>query len=198
MFISPITALEKGWVTHPQCTTIEDFKTRNFVSPNALDFTLDKLFTIEESREFVISETTKQMRKGEELFAKAEPESMTQRFEGEFWRLLTNTVYDGMSDFYVRVPEGVAAMLIIRSTFNRNGIFLTSGIYDAGFEGNIGFAVHNRSGIARIAPGTRIGQLIFVASDSVGQYAGGYNTKPGEHWAGTAYDTGITAKIKSK
>jgi deoxycytidine triphosphate deaminase len=179
MFISPITAIENGWVAHPLCNTVEDFKQHSFVSPNALDFTLDKLFTIEEGNEFIIDEGSKQMRGGEQLF----PESNANALLLPHWKLLTNAVYDGMSNLYVRVPEGVAAMLIIRSTFNRNGIFLTSGIYDAGFNGNIGFAVHNRSGIARIAPGTRIGQIIFVASDSVGQYAGGYNTAPGQHWA---------------
>jgi deoxycytidine triphosphate deaminase len=179
MFISPATAIENGWVSHPQCRdkNVEDFKQHSFVSPNALDFTLDKLFTIEEGNEFIISETSKQMRGGEQLLPVGDASSIPH------WKLLTNSVYDGMSNLYVRVPEGVAAMLIIRSTFNRNGIFLTSGIYDAGFNGNIGFAVHNRSGIARIAPGTRIGQIIFVASDSVGQYAGGYNTAPGQHWA---------------
>lgn len=175
MFISPTTAIENGWVSHPQCRdkNVDDYKQRSFVSPNALDFTLDKLFTIEARNEFVISETSKKMRGGD---------PMPGDDEG-YWRLLMNEVYDGMSDFYVRVPEGVAAMLIIRSTFNRNGLFLTSGIYDAGFNGNIGFAVHNRSGIARIAPGTRIGQLIFVASDSVGTYAGGYSHSPNTHWS---------------
>ena len=172
MFISPITAIENGWVTHPLCTTVEDFKQHGYVSPNALDFPLNKVFTIDEGKDFIISEYFKQMRGGEEL----------PLDEDEYWKLLTNTVYDGMSDFYVRVPENVAAYLIVRSTFNRNGIFLTSGIYDAGFKGNLGFAIHNRSGIARIAPNTRIGQLIFVASQSVGQYAGGYNTEQGQHW----------------
>lgn len=182
MFISPITAIENGWVTHPQCKDVADFKQRKFVSPNALDFTLDKLFTIDESTRFVVSEQSKQMRGGEELIAETVVDASNQNSLGDHWTLLTNTVYDGMSDFYVEVPEGVAALLIIRSTFNRNGIFLTSGMYDAGFKGNIGFALHNRSGIAQIAPGTRVGQLIFVESQSEGQYEGGYNTAQGKHW----------------
>jgi deoxycytidine triphosphate deaminase len=88
-----------------------------------------------------------------------------------------------MSDVYVEVPAGVAAKLIIRSTLNRNGIFLTSGLYDAGFKGNLGFVLHNRAGEAYLAPGTRVGQIEFYKSDSEGLYLGGYNTKEGQHWS---------------
>lgn len=101
----------------------------------------------------------------------------------EFWHLSSKKVYDGMSDVYVNLPEGIAAQLIIRSTFNRNGIFLTSGLYDSGFKGHIGFAIHNNSGEAKIGFGTRIGQIIFVSSDSVGSYAGGWNHEEGTHHA---------------
>ena len=99
-----------------------------------------------------------------------------------FWSISSHSVYDGMSDIYVELPEGVAAMLIIRSTFNRNGLFLTSGLYDSGYKGHLGFALHNRADAqARVAPGTRVGQVIFVSSDSAGMYAGGWNHDQGTH-----------------
>jgi len=171
MYINPKTAIEQGWVTG---VTDPDKQ----LQPNAIDFTLDVLFSINENNTFVISEEGKVMRGGGEV----DP-TIDRASDIPFWNIQPNSVYDGMSNITVKLPEGVACELIIRSTFNRNGIFLTSGLYDSGYEGPIGFAVHNRSGLAKIAVGTRIGQIKFVASDSAGTYAGGYNHEAGSHWS---------------
>lgn len=168
MFISPITAVDSGWVTG-----IRDTDTQ--IQPNAIDFTLDHLYTINKSPFFHVSERMKEMRGGAPLEAQHDP-----RHNEDFWRLEVG-VYDGMSDIYVDVPDGVAAYLIIRSTFNRNGLFITSGLYDSGFKGHIGFALHNRAGLSFIAPGTRVGQLIFVESQNALMYSGGYNHELGTH-----------------
>ena len=168
MFINPTVAINEGWITG----NITD----DNIQPNAIDFTLDRLFTIWEENIFRIDEDSKDMRGGVEVHANEDP-----RYQKNYWRLSPHTSYDGMSNFFVKVPEGVACMMIIRSTFNRNGIFITSGLYDSGYEGHVGFAVHNNSGIALVAPGTRIGQLIFVESDHAKLYAGGYNHEEGTH-----------------
>ena len=169
MFINPNTAVENGWITGIE-------KPEKQIQPNAIDFTLDKVYNINHQM-FVISEEGKKMRGGSVL------QPVIDRASGiDFWTLHAGQVYDGMSNIAVDLPEGVAAMLIIRSTFNRNGIFLTSGLYDSGFKGHIGFAIHNRSDIAKVGVGTRIGQIKFVASDSAGMYAGGYNHETGSHW----------------
>ena len=173
MFINPKTAIKEGWVTGIANPEVQ-------VQPNAIDFTLDHLYTIAD-KPFVISEGGKSMRGGEPV--EAYPGLVRPGVEGaEHWNLHASRVYDGMSDMYVELPEGVAAMLIIRSTFNRNGLFLTSGLYDSGYKGHLGFALHNRATApALIAPGTRVGQVIFVSSDSAGMYAGGWNHDAGTH-----------------
>lgn len=169
MYINPKTAIEKGWITG-----ITDPEKQ--VQPNAIDFTLDRVFNIDDWNTFVISEEGKTMRGGIENIP------VPHRADDiKYWELDANSVYDGMSNIMVDLPEGVACELIIRSTFNRNGLFLTSGLYDSGFKGHIGFAIHNRSGLARIGVGTRIGQIKFVASDSAGVYAGGYNHSEGNY-----------------
>jgi deoxycytidine triphosphate deaminase len=168
MFINPKIAIENGWVSG----IVSEEKQ---VQPNAIDFTLDRLFSINPTS-FHISEGGKKMRGGDEI----QP-VLDRRENIDYWRLDSNSVYDGMSNIYVDIPDGVAAMLIIRSTFNRNGIFLTSGLYDSGFKGHIGFAIHNRSVQAFISPGTRIGQIIFVESENALQYAGGWNHAEGTH-----------------
>lgn len=163
--ISPKVAIEKGWIKG-----IENPEKQ--IQPNALDFTIDNLFKIDEDKPFIISEESKTMRGGD----KVDP------VEG-YWELDGHSVYDGLSNIYVDLPEGVACKLIIRSTFNRNGVFLTSGLYDSGYKGSIGFAIHNRSGKAFIAPGTRVGQIEFYASDKNGKYEGGWNHEEGTHWS---------------
>lgn len=171
MYINPKTAIENGWITG---VTDPDKQ----IQPNAIDFTLDKLFQIGEA-EFVISEEGKQMRNSWQI--EAAPDR-GQDSDLAFWTIEPNSVYDGMSNIAVDLPEGVACELIIRSTLNRNGIFLTSGLYDSGYKGAIGFALHNRGALAKIAVGTRVGQIKFVSSDSAGLYAGGYNHEAGTHW----------------
>ncbi len=170
MLINPRYAIEQGWIKG-----IKDPEKQ--IQPNAIDFTLDKLFYIRPDVSFVLSESRKQMRE----FVKMEA---TSQHEGEnFWLLSKGDTCDGMSDVYVEVPAGIAAKLIIRSTLNRNGLILTSGLYDAGFKGNLGFILHNQVGETYLAPGTRVGQIEFYKSDSEGLYSGGYNTEQGKHWA---------------
>ena len=116
---------------------------------------------------------------GEEIQPQLDP-----RHNDHFFRIGGHMVVDGMSNIYVDLPEGVACQLIIRSTFNRNGIFLTSGLYDSGFKGHIGFAIHNRrENQAYIGQGTRIGQVIFVESNASGLYSGGWNHDKGTHYS---------------
>jgi deoxycytidine triphosphate deaminase len=162
MFINPQTAIDNGWITGT-------FTDKN-IQPNAIDFTLDKLFSIDHENCFIISEDEKHMRGGEEIEADYDVEDFRH-----WWPIDIRTSYDAMSSMYVKLPEGVAAMLIVRSTFNRNGLFITSGLYDSGYEGHIGFALHNLSGPTRIATGTRIGQIMFIPSDSAKMYDGGWN-----------------------
>lgn len=171
MFISPNIAIDNQWIKFPDW--MSDQQKQKCIQPNAIDFTVDRLFTIDDQKTFRIDEDNKTMRGGEELFPVQ-----------QYWILHTES-YDAMSDFYIEVPDGVAAYMIVRSTFNRNGLFITSGLYDSGFCGNVGFVIHNNSGTAHIKPRTRIGQLIFVDSDSVGSYAGGYNAQQGFHWTET-------------
>lgn len=170
MFISPLTAIEKGWIKFPDWMSEE--QKQKCIQPNALDFTIDSLFVIDKDTPFQISEEAKVMRK-------------TLKCEcTDWWTLLYQECYDAMSDFYVSVPSGVAAVLVPRSTFNRNGLFIMSGLYDSGFENNIGFMIYNMGGNTKISPHTRIGQIIFTDSENAGKlYDGIYNGNKGQHWS---------------
>lgn len=174
MFINPKQAIQEGWV---KGIVNEDVQ----VQPNAIDFTLDKMFTISNETIVMVSDVAnvKQMAGGEEIQPLPDP-----RYNDNFFRIGGHMVVDGMSNIYVDLPEGVACQLIVRSTFNRNGIFITSGLYDSGYLGHIGFAIHNRrSNPAFIGQGTRIGQIIFVESNTSGLYSGGWNHEEGTHYS---------------
>lgn len=177
MIINPRIAIKEGWVKG-----IKDEEKQ--IQPNAIDFTLDRIFQISHNDLIVYvdpetNEEVRQMRGVSEITPIPHRSS-----RAEFFHLQGKTSYDCMSDVFVTLPNGVAALLVVRSTYNRNGIFLTAGVYDSLFTGNIGFALHNLSnGSAKIQKGMRIGQIMFIQADSAGGYKGGYNTQPGQHYS---------------
>jgi deoxycytidine triphosphate deaminase len=166
MFINPNLAIEKGWIKG-----IKDPAKQ--VQPNAIDFTLDRVMWIDRQSPARITEQGKSMRASGELHVS----------DLGMWNLTGESVFDGTSDVYVEVPEGVAAILYTRSTFARNGVFIMSGLYDSGYKGPIGFTIYTPGGDIQVAPGTRIGQIAFIHSESAGMYAGGYNHDKGTHYA---------------
>ena len=54
-------------------------------------------------------------------------------------------------------------------------IFITSGLYDSGFNNTIGGVMHVRGGPARIQQGTRVAQFIYAEAETVNMYDGDYN-----------------------
>lgn len=191
MFISPQTAITEGWIKRADGAEIA----AEFIQPNAIDFTIDRVFTSRLSvTPFKVADVTidgavktvKQFPDFEELTPTEDADPKYDRVP--LFYLPNGASYDFLSDFYVELPEGVAALLIVRSTFNRAGVFVTSGLYDSGYKGNIGAALHNNGNTtAFVGKGTRVGQIIFVKSDSVGSYLGGYN-----HDAGTVAAQHVT------
>lgn len=189
MFISPQTAIENGWIKKRDGSPIS----ADYIQPNAIDFTIDRVFSTENTgsaaRPFKAADvfingalqTVKEFPVYVELTAAEDTDPKFDRVP--LWTLEPHQSYDFLSDFYVEVPEGVAALLIVRSTFNRGGLFITSGLYDSGYAGNIGAALHNNGNTqAFVGKGVRVGQIIFVSSQSIGTYAGGYNAEIGEDW----------------
>lgn len=176
MYINPRTAIEQGWIKLPAFAQADPEK---YIQPNAIDITVDKVFQMEQhdDTEHSIYEDSKLMPEWINI-ARTGYEDSEQEII-----LRAGQIYDVMSDFYVEVPEGVCANLIIRSSFSRCGIRLSSGLYDSGFKGNVGFSIINHGPDLRTAYNTRIAQIAFVSSDSAKQYAGGWNTEQGAHWS---------------
>lgn len=178
MFISPLIAIQQGWVRRSDCSAEGDWESRKFVSPNAIDFTLDELKLVERKGSAYICED--KSRNSMRSLAAVEQHS------AGYWEMAGGCVYDGTSNMYIEVPEGMAAILYTRSSFARNGVFIMSGLYDSGYKGHIGFTIYTVGGGIRVEPGTRIGQVALVSADAAKTYAGGWNHEEGTHYAQNA------------
>ena len=174
MIINPKVALEQKWIVFPE-TFSTDF-VEKCIQPNGIDFTLDQLYMVDTFTPAYISE---QLREYKPL-AELTPDSSRN---GEmFYTLHPQNCYDFMSSIKVFIPSGICARLEVRSTLNRVGVALSSGLYDTGFNGNIAGHLRPFSGTVRIAPNTRIGQIVFYSSVESSKYSGIYNNAD-EHWS---------------
>lgn len=132
------------------------------VQPNAVDLRIDKIFSIN-SNLFAIDESEKRHRGSIEL----------QPSEKGYWTLSPGT-YEIVMENIITVGEGEAGWVITRSTLNRNGVFITSGLYDSGYNGVMAGAMHVTTGPMKIQRGTRVGQFLLFKSETLKMYDGSY------------------------
>lgn len=135
------------------------------VQPNAMDLKVDKIFVINDDKTFIIDEESKTHRGAVEI----EPN------DNGYWELSPGT-YEIIMEGTVKIAEDEAGWVITRSTLNRNGLFITSGLYDSGYEGVMAGALHVNVGPAKIKKGTRVGQFLLFKAQSVSLYDGDYGT----------------------
>ena len=86
----------------------------------------------------------------------------------------------------ISVPANAAAMLCVRSSLSRKGIFISSGLYDPGFSGASGCTIYNMGNEPiKFDAGDRIAQMIFFECDPASQYDGKYQgstSKESQGW----------------
>jgi len=144
------------------------------VQPNAVDLRLDTVQRIADSN-FILQDD-----------ARFKLTRDMQNIEPVPWRYgglgsyksmfeLEQGSYQFETKHEVTIPEGMAGWLIARSTLNRNGIFITSGLYDSGFSNFIGGVMHVMTGHAKIERGARIAQFILADAETAHLYDGQYN-----------------------
>ncbi|NBX49940.1 hypothetical protein EBT25_08355 [bacterium] len=132
------------------------------VQPNAVDLRLGKVFKVSGSL-FSIDEKNKQHRGSFEV----QP-------DGNGYFNLPEGHYEVIMENMIVVGENEAGWVITRSTLNRNGVFLTSGLYDTGYDGVMAGMMHVSCGPIRIQRGTRIGQYLSFEAESLHKYDGDY------------------------
>lgn len=132
------------------------------VQPNAVDLRLGKIFKMSQST-FIIDEKNKKHRGSFEM----QPDQ-------EGYYNLPEGHYEVVMDNMIVVGDNEAGWVITRSTLNRNGVFLTSGLYDSGYDGVMAGVMHVTCGPMRIQRGTRIGQYLSFNAEALHKYEGSY------------------------
>lgn len=130
--------------------------------PNAVDLRVKKIFKIHDKM-FVLDEEQKVHRGSHELPVQ----------DDGYW-LLQPGSYEIIMENEIVVAEGEAGFVITRSTLNRNGVFLTSGLYDSGYSGVMAGCMHVNGGMFKLKPGTRVGQYLSWKAQTHTLYDGDY------------------------
>ena len=125
------------------------------VQPNAVDIAVTGISEVNKNADFALMKDSKKHR----------GVNVVQPQDGE-WILDPGHAYDFTSPAYVEVPKGVV------------------GWYDSGFKGHVCGILYNLIGTTYMEVESRVAQFIMAPSDSVGMYAGGYNTGEGQQWHG--------------
>ena len=149
-----------GPTSTSKLTGIQDGDTQ----PNAVDLRVGKIYRIKPNV-FTIDESQKIHRGSEAL-----------EVDADGYYNLDPGQYEVLMDNLIEVGEGEAGFVITRSTLNRNGVFLTSGLYDSGYKGVMAGVMHVNVGPMRIQPGTRIGQYLSFQAETLSMYDGDYGT----------------------
>jgi deoxycytidine triphosphate deaminase len=139
------------------------------IQPNAVDLKLDKVFKICDDV-FILSENEKQHRSTLEI----PPLEYANSSE---WFKLNPGTYQIQLMNTIQVGEHEAGWVITRSTLIRNGVFLSTGLYDSGYHGPMICTMHVTCGEFQIQRGTRIGQYLNFDSEMLNLYNGSYGFK---------------------
>ena len=147
-----------GPSSHTTLTNVQE----GDVQPNAVDLRVDMIMRIM-SNDFVIDEEKKVHRGTETLYPDA---------DGYYY--LVPGHYEVVMENTIKVGENEAGWVITRSTLNRNGVHITSGLYDSGYHGAMAGVMHVTVGGMKIKRGTRIGQYLSFNAEMLHKYNGSY------------------------
>ena len=136
---------------------------KKMIQPNTIDLRIDKVWRIG-AGPMHMDEKKKDHRKRI---------AQTVDKDGNFV-LEHGACYEIQSKQHVDIAEGEIAILLGRSTFNRNGVLIVSSIYDSGFKDFAGATMYNIGGETTVKPKTRFAHLIIAEADTLHKYEGDY------------------------
>lgn len=84
-------------------------------------------------------------------------------------------IYDITFNEEINIPNWMCAMIFTRSTVNRWGNFITSGLYDAGYHGVLGAILHVNVPII-LEKWVKLAQIVFSSAEEGSLYEWVYNT----------------------
>jgi deoxycytidine triphosphate deaminase len=129
MIINPKYILDKGILTLP---TNIDIKT--VLQPNGIDLQVDKIYELLSNTASVhVGDDIKTVHKKSVELALDK--------HSHCYELKRLTPYKAETAYTVKLPSDMVAYIFTRSTLNRNGILIGSGLWDSGFEGSVGTTI---------------------------------------------------------
>lgn len=150
------------------CTNVP----KESIQPNAVDITLDQVFRLLDV-EVKISKDSAMMRDRKVMH----PSHSSYGIETAPYYKFKPGQYQFESNIGCDLPQGVVGWIVARSTLNRNGIFIVSGIYDAGFHSTtIGGTMYIPCDV-EIEQGARIAQFVTMKAETEYLYNGKYQGK---------------------
>jgi deoxycytidine triphosphate deaminase len=139
---------------------------RTDIQPNACDLRLDRVF-MPRGGEFTITNDSKEHLVQDEILPDKNDDFFT----------LYPGYYTVEYENQITVGEKEAGFVIARSTLVRNGVYITTGLYDSGYRGKMVSGMHVTTGTMRIKRGTRIAQYLCFDAESLNQYNGDYQSR---------------------
>lgn len=91
-----------------------------------------------------------------------------------FYELDNMHAYEFVTNINVTIPEGYVGWVLPRSSLSRNGMFLSSGLYDSGYKGPIAACLYLVGGPALLKANVRVGQFVMAEAESLHLYSGQY------------------------
>lgn len=165
--INPKEILERNIIQIP-----EDVDIDKILQPNGIDLYLSSVSEIDQ-----IGASTEVGDNVKTLHRLGRPLPTTKgRLEDEYFLLEKNRAYRVETEYNLKLPEDVAACIFVRSTLNRNGVLLGSGLWDSGYDGMIGSTLYPQVN-CRLYPPCRFAQIVFFRAESSRLYDGTYNIK---------------------
>lgn len=147
--------------TDASTSTLSNVGEKN-IQQAAVDLNLENVWKMEGV--FQIDEDGKQPRKTTQI---------AHDWQGYYY--LEPGVYEISFDHDIEIGPDEAALVITRSTLVRNGVLCASGLWDPGFKGRGGCALHINGGPLRIKKGTRVAQFVlWKVLNAQGTYDGSY------------------------
>ena len=144
---------------------IGDFDDPDAVQPNAIDLRLKEVCQLHRD-DFVLDERGKTPRH----------RTIVGTDESNYY-VLDPGVYEIRLGERIQIGPDEAGLVIVRSTLNRNGVMITTGLYDSGYEGSMLACLHVTTGRFVVEKNTRVAQFLVMKAESLHQYNGQYQSK---------------------
>lgn len=172
MFINPKHLLKDDIITFSEGIEID-----SHIQQNGIDIDCDKVWDLNFNSIPLIGKTISTKPKPKEIAAGNISFASTELSGKEIgWVLEKGKVYAFESSFMVNIPEDMCGWVIGRSTFNRQGILIRSGFFDAGFNNTIGATIYCFNNIV-LEKNARVAQIVMAKGDSASMYKGQYQVK---------------------